>query len=150
MQTWPDRVDRTVSNRVLSGVVATSCTPMMSHGMHLSADFSVQTSDGKHAIRVRLLQRRTLSAPSCSTTGQKGEPRLDLLRSARTTHLVYGQSEPTTAHYDDWRAADPAHRLPETWAGEAIFEVVVATPRATASSTPGATLPQFPMDEDGD
>lgn len=47
-----------------------------------------------------------LKAPLASSS------RLGLLNDARTTHLVYGQLEHTTAHYDEQRLADAAHRLP--------------------------------------
>lgn len=66
---------------------------------------------------------------SATTTGQKGYPRHHSL-----------------VHYDDLRAADPSHRLPELCGG--IFELATSTPKGSISSRPA--IPPLPMDVDGD
>lgn len=43
--------------------------------------------------------------------------------------------------YDDgWRAADPAHRLPETWKGEVVFELAACMP-TNSTPLPGSGSP---------
>lgn len=64
--------------------------------------------------------------------------------------MVDGQPDHILVQYDDWRTADPSHRLPEVWAGETMLELAGTTPRATTSPPSGPTIPAQPMDADGD
>lgn len=95
-------------------------------------------SDGKCAVRVHLWPGKALFTSGISTRGEQGEPRLDLLGDSRTNHVLYDKSDTVISFSDDFRVADPAHRLPETRMGVTVFML--------AGSTRGTTTPRQTAD----